>query len=83
MMESETLREEVLTRVQRLSVEDLKIVNAFVAFLEAGAKLKTEESSETEVSLTEVEQAVVESFKRSWLEAQNDQIRPIHELEWN
>ncbi|MBN1995126.1 MAG: hypothetical protein JW953_20715 [Anaerolineae bacterium] len=78
-MDSGMLREEVVTRVQRLSIEDLKIVNAFIAFLEAGAK----DSVESEKNLSKADQIVIESFKQSWLEAQNGQIRPIEELEWN
>ena len=82
VMEVETLREEVLTRIQKLTIEDLKIANAFIAFLEAGKHVKTEGSSEAEIDLSEADKAVIESFKRSWLEAQTGQIRPISELEW-
>jgi hypothetical protein len=74
-MENVTLREKVLTSVQRLSLDELKIVNAFIAFLEAGA--------DANAGLNATEQAVAQSFKQSWLEAQNGQIHPIHELEWN
>ena len=82
-MEIAALREEVITRVQKLSGEDLKIVNAFIAFLEAGANLKTEGSLKADVNPSETDKAVIESFKRSWLEAQSGQVRPIQELEWN
>jgi hypothetical protein len=82
-MEIGALRDEVLTRVQRLSAEELKIVNAFIAFLEAEANPKTEEPIKTDIELSQADKEVIESFKRSWLEAQSGRVRPIHELEWN
>lgn len=78
-MEIATLREEVMTRVEKLSVDDLKIVNAFIAFLEAGANLNTESA----ITPTEADKSVIENFKQSWLEAQSGWVHPIQELEWS
>lgn len=72
-MSPKELQLEVKARLKRLSPEDLRIANAFLAFLEAG---------ETKATLPDETLAIVESFKRGWEQAQTQQTKPISRLRW-
>ena len=72
-MSPKELQLEVKARLKRLSPEDLRIANAFLAFLEAG---------ETKNKLPAETRAVVESFKRSWEQSQPQRLKPIERLRW-
>jgi len=72
-MTTQELIREARSRLKRLSPEELRIVNAFLAFLES-AKSDT---------LTREDRTAVESFKRAWTETLNGKIRPINHLQWS
>jgi hypothetical protein len=72
-MSPKELQLEVKARLKRLSPEDLRIANAFLAFLEA---------SETKDSLPDETRAIVASFKRSWEQSQTQRVKPIERLRW-
>jgi hypothetical protein len=71
------LRREAQARLKHLPSEDLPIANAFLAFLEAGASVPAGEQLPPET------REVVASFKRSWQQAQADQVKPLSQLKWN
>ena len=71
------LRREAQARLKRLPSEDLPIANAFLAFLEAGVSAAASEQLPPET------REVAASFKRSWQQAQADQVKPLSQIKWN